>query len=178
MFALQVGQRHTSAARCVASSSTCTSASLLSIRFALRLCCNGRLVGLLQTGPIVLHKKLHVYNFWALDLLGLSGPLFQSQLPAGRSRGLALAGGPRRRRCLHGGVTAPKVADTPPEERGRISRPNCHRLLGIVSFIAILDSFPWSSIVLYGNFGLQRAGPETSFSSYMPLASISGSHIF
>ena len=31
-------------------------------------------------------------------------------------------------------------------------------LLGIVLFIAILDSFPWSSIVLYGNFGLQRAG--------------------
>ena len=71
-----------------------------------------------------------------------------------------------------------RMADTPPEERGRISRPNCHRLLGIVLFIAILDSFPWSSIVLYGNFGLQRAGPETSFSSYMPLASISGSHTF
>ena len=51
-------------------------------------------------------------------------------------------------------------------------------LLGIVLFIAILDSFPWSSIDLYGNFGLQRAGPETSFSSYMPLASISGSHTF
>ena len=25
-----------------------------------------------------------------------------------------------------------RMADTPPEERGRISRPNCHRLLGIV----------------------------------------------
>ena len=34
------------------------------------------------------------------------------------------------------------------------------------------------SASINGNFGLRRAGPETSFSSYMPLASIGGSRTF